>query len=123
MGTLAVNMFLYPILSVTIKFLWNLFMALQIIVNLNLLNLVYPIQMTILFENLVNIANFKIIPTDTIASTYKRWISEKFVDDTDSNGYSDSSLILNLSTVIIFMIAALFMLALSSLIIRLGRRV
>ena len=79
--------------------------------------------MTILFENLVNIANFKIIPTDRIVSAYKRWISENFVDDTDSNGYSDSSLILNLSTVIIFIIAALFMLGLSSLIIRLGRRV
>ncbi len=123
MGTLAVNMFLYPILSLTIKFLWNLFMALQIIVNLNLLNLVYPIQMTILFENLVNIANFKIIPTDTIVSAYKRWISENFVNDTNSNGYSDSSLILNLSTYIIFIIAALIILALSSLIIRLGRRV
>ena len=123
MGTFAANMFLYPILSVTIKFLWNLFMALQIIVNLNLINLVYPIQMTILFENLVNIANFKIIPTDMIVSTYKRWISENFVNDTDSNGYSDSSLILNLSTYIIFIIAAVIILAIASLIIRLGRRV
>ena len=75
MGTLAVNVFLYPIFSLSIKFLWNLFMALQIIVNLNLLNLVYPFQVSILFENLINIANFKIIPTDMIVATYKNWIN------------------------------------------------
>ena len=66
MGTLAINVFLFPIFSFALKFLWNLFMTLQIIVNLNLLDLVYPIQESILFENLINIANFKIIPKDMI---------------------------------------------------------
>ena len=123
MGSIAINVILYPIFSVSIRFLWNLLVALQIIVNLNLINVVYPYQLTVLFETLINISNFKIIPTDFIVSAYKDWINQNFVDDTESNGYSSSSLILNLSTIIIFLIAAIILLLLSMVIIRLGRRV
>ena len=123
MGSIAINVILYPIFSVSIRFLWNLLVALQIIVNLNIIDVVYPYQLTVLFETLINISNFKIIPTDYIVSAYKDWINQNFVDDTDSNGYSSSSLILNLSTIIIFLIAAIILLLLCTLVIRIGTRV
>lgn len=61
---MSTNLVINTVLSASLQSLWQLMNGLQMIVHLPLFQIVFPANVIMLIQPLVNVANFDIIPVD-----------------------------------------------------------
>jgi len=97
--------------------LWGMLNVMQLIVNMPLLNVMFP-QNAIMFYGFINdIANFDIIPTDKIKQAIFSFSKEDEPDPNfESMGYESSNIIDNMGSMILYLIGFFALVAFALLI-------
>lgn len=65
-GVIYANLFLQVFMSVSMQLMWGMVSTLQVFVNMPLLNVTYPANAEMVSTLIVDLVNFKLIPTDKI---------------------------------------------------------
>ena len=76
LGSFAVNMFM----ASSLQLVWKMLGAIQIMVHMPMLKLSFPSNVKMTFQGIIGLANFQIIPVDSILEAFfgiKRKVSEK----------------------------------------------
>lgn len=68
------NLILSLIMGISMKFLWNLFLTMQVITHMVLINMPIPTHVETCFKELIEIANLNMIPKQDINNFLDRYI-------------------------------------------------
>lgn len=100
-GNLGLQLFM----SVSMQLLWGMVNTLQLVIHMNMLTVLIPANVQFFFSFIVNIVNFKVVPTDTIINTIFSFKEEFSSNSTakgevspefKSSGYTSTNLLRNL---------------------------
>ena len=103
------NLGLQVFMSVSMQLLWGMVNTLQLVIHMNMLSVMMPANVQFFFSFIVNIVNFKIIPTKDIINKIigvkdqlkKPDVSPEF----QQTGYESSNLMQNLGLLLLAFMA------------------
>ncbi|TNV87834.1 hypothetical protein FGO68_gene14781 [Halteria grandinella] len=119
-GNLGAQIFM----SVSMQLLWGMVNTLQLIIHMNMLSVIMPANVQLFFSLIVNIVQFKIVPTDKIISTLfgiKQEFKSKVSPEFQQTGYGTTNILKNLGLLLLAVIGVIALIGLVFLM-RLGAK-
>ncbi len=80
LGAALLNFILSLIMGVSMKFLWNLFATIQIIIHMAFINMPVPSHVIMCFSELIGIANLNMIPRDQIKLVLDNFVVSEMIE-------------------------------------------
>lgn len=96
---IGINLGMQFFMSVSMQFMWGMLSTLQILVHMPLLNISYPPNAEMVCTAIIDLVNFKLIPTNTILAKLQ-WFQQSASDKMNPNiqglGITSSNIFVNL---------------------------
>jgi len=120
------NLGLQVFMSVSMQLLWGMVNTLQLVIHMNMLSVMMPANVQFFFSFIVNIVNFKIIPTKDIINKIvgaKDKLKESDVSpEFQQTGYESTNLMQNLGLLLLAFIGLACLIALVLLLRLLAKK-
>lgn len=114
-GIIYINLGMQFFMSVAMPIMWSMMNTLQILVHMSLLNVTYPSNAQMVCSAIVDIVNFKLIPTNKILAkfmTFSNSASSRMNPNMSGLGINSTNILQNLGMLFFCLIAIVILIGL-----------